>query len=104
MHTFRAALDAEQLRYAAKVSRSGPLYLHALLQTHAGDEWRQELVEAMRRLQRAVAPKLDALPDPGQQEGAAAWEAFWIRWPGQWAQLVQAYVPRGLADARRPCR
>ena len=72
------------MRHFAAVIQHADLGLLGLLQSNAGDEWRQQLIRDMVFMQKLVAPKLDSLGLPGP-----SWEQFVLSWPAQWAQLIK---------------
>ena len=90
--SIRASLICRRLCYATRVSREASSGLLALLQAGEGRAWRDQLMSDMAVMQKALAPKLDELPNP--RAAPHVWEAWWSEWPGPWKHLVH------LLDAR----
>ena len=84
--TVETRMAAERLRYAARLSTHGQETTMAFVQGVGGQPWRSMLLHDIAWLQRALAPKLEALPFPGLDP--RAWEAFWRKWPKVWSQLI----------------
>jgi hypothetical protein len=94
--TFQPAVSdklvAERLRYAARVLRSGPLVLCGLLQSAAGDIWRQELLSALDRLRAVIPDKFQHMPPP--REDPSRWEQLMVH--PSWCSLVRRFLSHAV--------
>ena len=91
---------AARLRYAARASRHGGGWLHALLRSPAAAGWRREVVKAATTMRAALTPRLDDLPDP--DVSMQAWERLWLDHPEEWRLLVARFVAHTTSEAGRP--
>ena len=93
-----AVLAAARLRFAARLSRRAPAYLHSLVQSSAGSPWRQAVLADLQWLAIVMRDKVGELPPP--LADPEAWEHLWQHWPFAWLGLVKSFLRRAAEDPR----
>ena len=76
-----AHLAVDKLRLATQIATSQQAL--SIVVSSAGDEWREELVQAMELVAEVMKDELASLPIP--RVSHHIWEEFWNNWPGQWS-------------------
>ena len=96
--SLRTQLAAVRLRYAARVHRSAPDQLKALLSDDAAEPWWNALCSDTEHMQRLMLKKLEGLPplalDP------RPWQRLWYDFPAVWKELVKKYTHLALAEEK----
>ena len=89
-----AQLVVEKLRLAGRLASCDQVL--ALLVGPAGEQWREELLQALVVFAAVMGRKLETLPPP--RTDPQRWESFWKRWPVQWSQLQRAFLLKVVAE------
>ena len=92
-----ALLVAARLRLAARLSRSAPPVLRALLASSASREWKAELLADLSVFHLVMADKLADFPLPYMDCGE--YQRVWRSVPSAWAALVRLFVKRAGSSA-----
>ena len=83
------ALRAERLRCVARLVAS-PVCV-AFMQQNGAHEWRQNLVEDLEHVKKAI-PKLTKELSP--YGDLSDWQSIWQQYPNQWRQLVHRFLDK----------
>jgi hypothetical protein len=106
MPSVQCELRQRRLLYLARVLRSAPASLRALLQTSPGGHtlpWVSLVMADMRALRLHHAAKLEEMPDP--ETDARPWCTVMMSYPTEWNELVRSYRYYSstlLVERRRP--